>query len=367
LRQEEAGLSDRIAQDMDNHAALDFVERVRNKPLRFGFVLLPDFTLLSLSGFVEVLRVFCDEATRHTSQQCRWTLLADDHADLKSSGGLDVGPLQPISNPKEFDYIVLVGGKRPQAEPLANSITAFLKEADRQKITIVSISAATFSLARTGMLEGKSICVHWDQVREFNIEFPELATRSDIIFLVDDNRITCAGGTYVIDLAVHILVNHFGKNAMRMTLALMGLQSTRQPTHFQEHLAKGKYSAGEARMSKLVRLLETRTDQPPTMAELARYLHVSPRHLARLVRQAFNISPQELSKKLRLRRAHWLMQNSGRSVSNIAYECGFSDSSHLAKVFKREFGCTPSSVRHAPSAAIDTDLLSNMLRRWETH
>jgi AraC-like DNA-binding protein len=35
----------------------------------------------------------------------------------------------------------------------------------------------------------------------------------------------------------------------------------------------------------------------------------------------------------------------GRSISTIAYDCGFSDVSHFNRLFRRRYGCTPSDVR----------------------
>jgi AraC-like DNA-binding protein len=37
-------------------------------------------------------------------------------------------------------------------------------------------------------------------------------------------------------------------------------------------------------------------------------------------------------------------------ISTIAFDCGFSDISHFNRVFRRQFGCTPSDVRRAAEA-----------------
>jgi AraC-like DNA-binding protein len=48
-----------------------------------------------------------------------------------------------------------------------------------------------------------------------------------------------------------------------------------------------------------------------------------------------------------------LRQRNGGSVTDIAFRWGFCDAAHFSRVFKREFGLTPSEVRHA--AAADDD------------
>jgi AraC-like DNA-binding protein len=45
-----------------------------------------------------------------------------------------------------------------------------------------------------------------------------------------------------------------------------------------------------------------------------------------------------------------LRQRNGGSVTDIAFRWGFCDAGHFSRVFKREFGATPSDVRHAAIA-----------------
>jgi transcriptional regulator GlxA family with amidase domain len=46
-----------------------------------------------------------------------------------------------------------------------------------------------------------------------------------------------------------------------------------------------------------------------------------------------------------------LQQPNGGSVTEIAFRWGFCDAAHFSRVFKREFGATPSEIRHAALAA----------------
>jgi transcriptional regulator GlxA family with amidase domain len=319
------------------------------------------FTLLCLAGFVEVLRAFCDQGTNYTDDRCSWTLLAD--GNLRSSGGISILPPGEQSDPSGFDYVVLIGGKRPRREPLSAESVRFLRAADHAGVPLVSVTAGTFELARLGLLEDRSVCVHWDQLREFNIEFPELKARSDVIFMVDDDRVTCAGGTYVIDLAIYLLARHFGHEEVRTTMSLMGLHEIREPSHFQKHLFRSSSIMNELRINRLARMIETCADDPPSVAQMAQQLHVTPRHLERIVRQNLGVTPAQFASNLRLRRAQWLVQNTGKSISEVAYECGFSDASHLIRGYKKEFGITPNKMRKESARTLSGDMLQS-LRRW---
>lgn len=47
----------------------------------------------------------------------------------------------------------------------------------------------------------------------------------------------------------------------------------------------------------------------------------------------------------RIQRARLLVVTTGKSISEIGYECGFNNISHFIKLFKREFQITPLSMR----------------------
>jgi len=47
----------------------------------------------------------------------------------------------------------------------------------------------------------------------------------------------------------------------------------------------------------------------------------------------------------RLMRAHAALNHSMRNISEIAYDCGFSDLSWFNRAFRQRFGMTPSEVR----------------------
>lgn len=336
----------------------------KTQPLKFAFVLTEGFTFVCLAGFIEVLRTFCDQGTNLSSDYCRWTILADTEA--RSSSGILIGTTGEMDDPADFDFIVVIGGKRPRQGPrLKQRTVRFLRRAARANVKLIGVTAGTFELARLGLLDGHHVCVHWDHLREFNIEFPEIPAVSDRIFIVDRERTTCAGGTYVIDLAVHLLALHFGHAEVRTTMSLMGIHDIRQPSHYQKQLLRSNSTANEMRINRLIRMIETRTEIPPSVAEMAEWLRVSQRHLERILKETLGITPLQFSAVLRLRRAQWLVRNSGKSLAEVAYECGFSDASHLIRLFKREFSVTPNEMRKAAAASHTREMLRSSLRRWE--
>jgi AraC family transcriptional regulator len=77
-------------------------------------------------------------------------------------------------------------------------------------------------------------------------------------------------------------------------------------------------------------------------------------HFSRSFKKAFGEPPHAYVIKRRLERACHLMATTSESLSQIALIVGFSDQSHLCKLFRRAFGQSPSIWRrhHKAGASI---------------
>jgi AraC family transcriptional regulator len=71
----------------------------------------------------------------------------------------------------------------------------------------------------------------------------------------------------------------------------------------------------------------------------------SPAHFSRSFKRAFGEPPHAYVIKRRLERACHLMVTTSESLSEIALSVGFSDQSHLCKLFRRAFDQSPSIWR----------------------
>ena len=68
--------------------------------------------------------------------------------------------------------------------------------------------------------------------------------------------------------------------------------------------------------------------------------------LYRKTKSLTGMSPVELLRKSRLERASQLLRTTDRSISEIAYETGFSAPSYFAKCYKEEYGMSPGEMRN---------------------
>ena len=79
-----------------------------------------------------------------------------------------------------------------------------------------------------------------------------------------------------------------------------------------------------------------------TVEQLSENLHMSKKQLERKLRALLNKSPNQLIREFRLERAKQLLANNAGSISQIAYQTGYSSVSYFTKSFKEHFNQTPS-------------------------
>jgi len=77
------------------------------------------------------------------------------------------------------------------------------------------------------------------------------------------------------------------------------------------------------------------------ISDLSGILHRSPADLARAFKRTFGQTPRAYVVRRRLELASHLMRISEDSLRNIALACGFTDSAHLCRLFRRSVGQSP--------------------------
>ncbi|MFK7756448.1 MAG: helix-turn-helix domain-containing protein [Flavobacteriales bacterium] len=82
-----------------------------------------------------------------------------------------------------------------------------------------------------------------------------------------------------------------------------------------------------------------------SLNELSEQLGVHPVHISRSIPLFLDSTLGEYMRKLRIKKALPLVLNKGNSLSQIAYECGFSDQSHFNRVFRGYYNHSPKEYR----------------------
>jgi len=312
--------------------------------LSVGFVLMPSFTLLPFSAFVDALRLAADEGDQSRQINCQWTVMGPTLEAISSSSGVTVQPWETYRNPADFDYIVVVGGLLNNTLQGSQHVVDYLQQADAAHVPIIGLCTGSFVMIRAGLMEQRRCCVSWFHYKDLTDRYTNVTPIADQLFVDDGDRITCAGGAVAADLAAYIIERHLGQIWARKSLRILVMDSPR-PANAPQPQAGGDYQVNNRLVGRALLLMEQNLSRPLSTDEIASRVSISKRQLERLFASETNDSLRKFYRKIRLRYGLWLLQNTKRSITDIAQECGFADTAHFSRAFRAAFDKKPTDYR----------------------
>ncbi len=313
--------------------------------LSIGFVLWPTFPLLSLAGFCDALRHAADLGDQSRQLRCTWTLLGPSDQPVESSCGVAVPVQAMTASLRQFHYIVVIGGLLPGLEHADPRYWKFLQEADAEGVPLIGLCTGSFVLAKGGYLNDRVACVHSFHYEDYRSMFPSLRVITNADYLIDGNRITCAGGVSAIELATRLITLHCGPDRASKVIHQMTVSRQGGTSFVERRKALGYLAVDSLLLRHAIVLMEENLEAPLTVAVIAKMTGTNARQLERVFAAEMGVTPKDFYRTMRLRYARWLLLNSAKRITAIAYECGFADSAHFIRGFKEAYGVTPGKLR----------------------
>ena len=120
-------------------------------------------------------------------------------------------------------------------------------------------------------------------------------------------------------------------------------------------MAAPQTSVQEPRSSELDPLLqrvmqfveENISNSEAGVGDMALAAAVSRSGLQRKLKQAMGITPQDLLREARIKRACQLLRETNKTVAEVAYSCGFTDPKYFSRSFKQSTGQSPTEYKNS--------------------
>ncbi|MGC9400722.1 MAG: substrate-binding domain-containing protein [Anaerolineae bacterium] len=117
--------------------------------------------------------------------------------------------------------------------------------------------------------------------------------------------------------------------------------------HIEAALERNRALSGEAQ--RLVRqamvYIHEHYAEPISRADLAEHVALSEDYLTDCFRKELGVTPITYINRYRIHQAKILLTETYKSITEIALDVGFSDSSYFSRVFRRETGMSPTDYR----------------------
>ncbi|MFT4824468.1 MAG: transcriptional regulator GlxA family with amidase domain [Halioglobus sp.] len=325
---------------MDNLTNKNLASSRASGPTCIGFLLLHNYTMMSLASAVEPLRMANQLSNKELYQ---WVLITEDGAIVAASDGIRAQPDASISDAPKLDALFVVGGI-----DISHSYTCgqldWLRKLDKSGVQLGGICTGAMALAEAHLLDGQECSMHWENMVSMQELYPQVECNNHL-FTVTSRRITCSGGTAPLDMMLNIIGKAHGKTLAQGISEMFILDRIRDQTDNQKVPLRYTMGVAPPKLIEATTLMEANIEEPLTLIELAQLLGISRRQMERLFKINLDCAPSKYYLLLRLHRARRLLKQTSLSIIDISSSCGFVSRPHFSRCYATHMGLTPRGER----------------------
>ena len=308
----------------------------------FGFLLLPNFALMSYASATEPLRAANLLASRslYATRQ-----LSFGGYPVRASGGVEIACDDIAEAGAELHTLFVCAGGDPRDWIEGERLFGALRRLARLGVRIGGISSGSYVLAAAGLLDNRDFTIHWEHAPVLREAYPHLSPRQ-ARYVIDGDRITCGGGIAPLDMMHALIAERMGAHFAGRVSDWYLHTAIADPSDPQRGSAAERHGTNNPILLAALEKMEATIERPLDRAAMARFLSISPRHLDRLFTAHLKSGFLQAYREIRLQHARRLLEQSPLSILEIAVATGFSSPAHFSSAFKRQFNVTPSERRN---------------------
>jgi len=275
---------------------------VEPKPTRYGFLLLPRYSMIAVSSTVEVLRM-ANQLGRETFYE--WPTYTMNGNPVLASNGLEIAPGSALEDAGHLDVLFVCSGMRVQ-EQWNDQVSRQLHKYKSRGTILGGLCTGTHILARAGLLDGYRATIHWENIASLRETAPDVIV-SEELFEIDRDRYTAAGGTAPLDMMLQIVKKQHGSQlAVSISEQFM---CDRMRGHYDKQRIPLKLLVGtnQPKLTEAVALMEANLEELIALDDLASLVGISRRQLERLFKKYLDCVPRRYYLDLRLKKARQLL------------------------------------------------------------
>jgi transcriptional regulator GlxA family with amidase domain len=309
-------------------------------PRHLAMLLVDGFALMSYASIIEPFRAANMLARRALY---RWDHVSLDGRPATASNGASIVATAKVGDTIACDTLFVFAAGDPAG--FADAATfAWLRQLAARGVTLAGVSGGPFLLARAGLLQGYRATIHWEHEAALREAFPLLDIDANL-YVIDRTRLTCAGGTTGLDLAIELIARDHG-HALAAEVGDWFIRTTaRQAGRPQRLDPAERYAVRHDGVLHVLDAMRTHVEDPVERAALAALAGVSVRQLERLFLHHLGETVARTYLEIRLEQAAQLLRSTGLSVGAVAMSVGFPGPSQFSRAYSRHFGRPPSRQR----------------------
>ena len=269
------------------------------------------------------------------------SFLSADGADVIAANGFPVPVNAPLSSTVKLDVLVVAASYELPA-PQRKLLLKNIKRLAHQGTAIWAIDRGSLLLAEGGIPGNRRLTAHWECLPSLVEQWPALNVTQQL-YVAEKGLVTSGGHTASMDMTLAYLLTEFGEDVTRVVTEELLWPGIRPPESAQRI---GDLAPRQPVLREAIDLMEAHVESPLSIAEIARAIGISRRHLESLCRRHYFETPRQRYMRIRLYRARELLLHSELSITDIAIACGFGSVSSFSRSFRRLFEMAPTVYRY---------------------
>ena len=269
------------------------------------------------------------------------------HEPLSTSAGVQIVPEHGLDGLRGADLVAVPATRLREYPPEALQA---LREAAAAGATLLTVCSGVFVVGAAGLLDGRRVTAHWQNVAELRTRHPEAIVDPDVLFVDDGNLVTSAGTAAGIDACLHLVRRELGSavvNAVARDMVVPPQRDGGQRQYIAQPIPRCSADGLAPTLDWVVEHLEVEH----SVADLARRARMSERSFARRFVAETGTTPHRWLTLQRVLLAQRLLEDTDLGVDDIAERCGFGAGALLRHHFRKVVGVSPADYRRTFRAA----------------
>jgi transcriptional regulator GlxA family with amidase domain len=172
-----------------------------------GIFVFDDVEVLDFAGPYEVFTTATRVHARDNAAEGKAFnvfTVAQSTESVRARAGLVVTPDHDFSSHPKIDLLIIPGGV-VNAELDKRTVIEWIKSVSTQTELTASVCTGAFLLAQAGLLDGRNVTTHWEDIDDLRSMFPSLMVQRNVRWVDEGKLITSAGISAGIDMSLHIV------------------------------------------------------------------------------------------------------------------------------------------------------------------
>ncbi|SDX75725.1 Transcriptional regulator GlxA family, contains an amidase domain and an AraC-type DNA-binding HTH domain [Saccharopolyspora shandongensis] len=255
---------------------------------------------------------------------------------------LGVAPPYGLDGLSSAEVILIPTHGVHRAEPPPAVRAALHAAADRGS-RIAAVGTGTFTLAATGLLDGRCATTSWRYREELAARHPRV-TVDPLGTVVEDGPFLTAAGVFGgMDVCLHVLARDHGRQVAGETSRELITPLHPYADDVRDTIAREL--AESAGLEPILAWMRSRLHTALTLTDVATHARTSPSSLTRRFRAHTGLAPLQYLLRIRLLEAQRLLEETDVPVEQVATNTGFTSPAVLRRHFRDLTGTTPRDYR----------------------